>query len=218
MSAGLQFVMCPKWQRLPLGVKCHFLRYAWRVDHLCGLRERKKRRTRSALVDAALELFERKGFEATTVEEIAAAADVSPRTFFRYFPAKEGVVLAVQDEEFELVLAELERGPRDLRAALLAVIGAGVDSQFRRVQELLAVTPALRATNLERSMEQEKELVARLLPADADQAARLRVRVLVAMTCAALRVAIENWLSSPDTSCAEHMRAALAVLDQPSSV
>jgi AcrR family transcriptional regulator len=180
------------------------------VTKLCGLRERKKQQTRTALVDAALALFEAKGFEAATVEEIAAAAEVSPRTFFRYFAAKEAVLLAVHDEEFARLLAAVD----DNTGLAEAVIGTldGDHERFRRVQELLARTPALRATFLERTVEQERQLVDKLLPAGAGEREVLRTRLLVAATYAALRVAIEDWLTSPDSNCADRVREALGMV------
>jgi AcrR family transcriptional regulator len=79
-----------------------------------GLRERKKQRTRATLIDAAVELCERQGFERTTVDQIAAVADVSPRTFSRYFATKDAVALALIDDAIDLAAAELARQPADM--------------------------------------------------------------------------------------------------------
>ncbi|SEH64223.1 DNA-binding transcriptional regulator, AcrR family [Mycolicibacterium rutilum] len=81
-----------------------------------GLRERKKQRTRATLIDAAVELCNRQGFDNTTVEQIAAIADVSPRTFSRYFPTKESIALALVDEILDRAAAELVRQPIELNA------------------------------------------------------------------------------------------------------
>jgi AcrR family transcriptional regulator len=78
------------------------------------LRERKKQRTRAMLIDAAVELCDRQGFERTTVDQIAAIADVSPRTFSRYFATKDAIALALIDEALELTAAELARQPHDI--------------------------------------------------------------------------------------------------------
>jgi AcrR family transcriptional regulator len=79
-----------------------------------GLRERKKARTRATLIDAAVELCDRQGFERTTVDQIAAIADVSPRTFSRYFATKDAIALALVDDATDVAAAELARQPSDI--------------------------------------------------------------------------------------------------------
>lgn len=76
-----------------------------------GLRERKKQRTRALLVDAAVKLCLQQGYQRTTVEQIAAAADVSPRTFSRYFTTKEAVLVTVMDDLVEAAANELTTIP-----------------------------------------------------------------------------------------------------------
>ena len=79
-----------------------------------GLRERKKLRTRATLIDVASELCLQQGYDNTTVEQIAAAADVSPRTFSRYFPSKGAVVTAMTDELDGYIAEAMERQPADI--------------------------------------------------------------------------------------------------------
>ena len=92
-----------------------------------GLRERKKARTRASLREHALRLFRAQGYQATTVEQIAAAAEVSPSTFFRYFPTKEDVVL--QDDMDTRLVEAFARQPPDL--APIPAIRAGLREAWR---------------------------------------------------------------------------------------
>ena len=85
-----------------------------RGEPALGLRERKKQRTRATLIDAAVELCERQGFERTTVDQIAAIADVSPRTFSRYFATKDAIALALIDDAIDVAAVELARQPSDI--------------------------------------------------------------------------------------------------------
>jgi AcrR family transcriptional regulator len=82
------------------------------TDRPLGLRERKKIKTRQAIRREAFRLFDANGYAATTVEQIAEAAEVSPSTFFRYFPSKESLLLA--DDLDPLILQAFEAQPPDL--------------------------------------------------------------------------------------------------------
>ncbi|MDQ4057960.1 MAG: TetR family transcriptional regulator [Actinomycetota bacterium] len=94
-----------------------------------GVRERKKQAARKALTDAALTLFEMKGFDATTVNQIAHLAGMSPRTFFRYFETKEDVVFQDAPSHLEELRARLRSRPASesndaaLRGALMSFSG-----------------------------------------------------------------------------------------------
>jgi AcrR family transcriptional regulator len=77
-----------------------------------GLRERKKQRTREAIVEAAFRLFDERGFDGTTIADIAEAAEIAPRTFFSYFPSKDDVVFHDFEEEYAMIASWLrEREP-----------------------------------------------------------------------------------------------------------
>ena len=89
-------------------------------DRSLPLRERKKRRTRRALADAALRLFTEKGYDATTLEEVADQADVSKSTFFRFFPAKEAAAIEAEAELWSAYLDAL--GDRELSGEVLEVL------------------------------------------------------------------------------------------------
>ncbi|MFE9423514.1 TetR family transcriptional regulator [Kitasatospora sp. NPDC006697] len=178
-----------------------------------GLRERKKQRTRDALVDAAHRLFLSHGYAQTTVDEIAAAVDVSQRTFFRYFANKEEAALAVLADSEDYFIERLaERPPEEppLRAMRAAVCaswrdlsaahhqgGRGVTAALELVQ-LIEGTPTLLAAQLRRSAEGEQR-VARILAEreGLDPATDLRPRLLAAVFGAAVRSAHLSWSVGP---------------------
>src|SRR5919198_4310558 len=132
-----------------------------------GLRERKKAQTRDALVECALELFERQGYDTTTIEDIAAAANVSPRTFFRYFDSKLDIVRAPKHEHPSLAELVAARPPSEGAVAAIhavmrtmfleALVGDPVAIRLIRV---MLTTPSLRAAALDHFHEHTGELAA----------------------------------------------------------
>lgn len=121
-----------------------------------GLRERKKIKTRTAIRDATYALINEQGYDATTIEQIAERAEVSPSTVFRYFPTKEDIVLT--DEYDPILMAELRERPADepwmesLRYLMKAAIGVGMREEpeaTRLRAHLMVQVPAVRSRMLE---------------------------------------------------------------------
>jgi AcrR family transcriptional regulator len=116
-----------------------------------GLREQKKRRARDALERAALKLFEERGFDAATIKEIAEAAGMSPRTFFRYFGSKEDVVFVRQADDFAILKDLLAQVPNDGRssfAAMKAAVSSFADYYQNQPPEEIKLRAKLLAESL----------------------------------------------------------------------
>jgi len=165
-----------------------------------GLRERKKAATRLRIQETALALFLDQGYDATTVEQIAATADVSHMTFFRHFPTKEAVV---ETDDYDPLIAELiRRRPaqehpltalhRALAEGLAAVYRAHRDVLLARTR-LILTTPALRAHMADNQYATER-LFTDALAARADTQTTYELRVHAAAALAALNVALSTWV------------------------
>jgi len=170
-----------------------------------GLRERRKRLTAAELEAAAYRLFGERGFDAVTVDDIAAEADVSRRTFFRYFASKEDVLLADHFVQLARLREAMASRPADepivtaLRNALLSLT-----SDFEERRELVITraklmrdTPSLQARSIVHQKlweEAMQEMVAAHL--GVDPVKDLRPGVVAAAALAAMRVAFTNWLAA----------------------
>jgi AcrR family transcriptional regulator len=185
-----------------------------------GLRERKKARTRATIQACALRLFREQGYDATTIEQIIEAADVSETTFFRYFPAKEDLVL---DDEYDPMLIEAFRAQPPqlapvpaLRAAFAATF-AGLTAQQRAEQrERIALTltvPRLRAAMLDQ-VSQAMQLLARAM---AERAGRrpddFTVRTVAGAVVGAAMAVSAALTEDPDADLPALIDQALAHLE-----
>jgi len=185
-----------------------------------GLRERKKAKTRAAIQRHALQLFREQGYEATTVEQIAEAAEVSPSTFFRYFGTKEEV--ALYDDFDPLIIAAFEAQPAELspaqatrrafRQVFASVPAEETEQQWERGRLILAV-PELRMRMLDQVAEAVQlfaELVARRVGRRADEFA---VRTYAGAMIGAVLSAILTGMDDPQADFIELVDASLAYLE-----
>jgi AcrR family transcriptional regulator len=185
-----------------------------------GRRERKKARTRAAIRHHAMRLFRERGFQATTVEQIAEAADVSQSTFFRYFPTKEAVVLeddldAPMMRAFRLLPPEL--GPiAAMRIAFKQVVAQMTAEELEEERErnrLILEIPELHASLLDewtRGLRMIAQLVAERSGRDPDDPqVRLFAGALIGVGFSALM----SWAEDPSADFYAVMDHALSYLE-----
>jgi AcrR family transcriptional regulator len=169
-------------------------------------RQRKKAETRERIRACALRLFLEQGYDATTVEQVAAAAGVSHMTFFRYFPAKEDVVLS--DSYDPLIARLLEQTPaawpvrQRIRAALLQGLAQVYQTDRDTLlaqNKLIAATPALRDRLWADQIATQQFFLDVLVGEEPDHRPSLQARVIVAACLAAASTAILAWVENDGT-------------------
>lgn len=184
-----------------------------------GLRERKKIQTREAIRRAAYRLFEEQGYDATPIDQIAEAADVSPSTVFRYFPTKEDIVLT---DEYDAVWeAGLRARPTDepmvesmrqVTVEALREITAADRAELVQRIRLIREVPAIRGRTAENTARDAAMISAVLAERTGRPADDLELRVISAAILAALQEAMLNWVEGGQTTELE------ALIDQTMDV
>lgn len=167
-----------------------------------SLRERKKRLAQATIEEAALRLFQQKGYERTSIQDIADVVMMSPRTFFRYFASKEDVLLepmrAIQSEGLHFLqhTAPTESPHAALRATFeyLALLHQQQRTSFLTLYHVVMQIPSLASIYLYALMKAEPDLCEALYSRLEAATNRQEIRFLVAIYMAALRVALEEWL------------------------
>jgi AcrR family transcriptional regulator len=166
-----------------------------------GLRERKKQKTRWSIQEHALRLFQEQGYEQTTVDQIAAAAEISPSTFFRYFKTKEDVV--IQDEYDPLLLSLIAQEPSDrpfipalrhvMSMAFSQMGRAELDKILQRTRLSMSV-PALRMRMLDNFNGSLDMLAGAVAARTGRDPGELEVRAFAGAVTGAMVAAIYTWV------------------------
>ncbi|GGD96242.1 acyl-CoA-like ligand-binding transcription factor [Paenibacillus nasutitermitis] len=185
-----------------------------------GLRERKKAKTMAAVQRHAMRLFRESGYHATTVEQIAEAAEISPSTFFRYFATKEDVVSS--DNYDPILISAFEEQPADisplraLRNAVMAGLSELSAEELETVWErnrLIVSVPELRASmlnNLSQTMQMITEMIAKRIDRKPDD---LAVRTMSGAAIGVIISVLLNYAEHPEANLIQLMDEGLAQLE-----
>ena len=164
-----------------------------------GLRERKRQQTRERLTQAAMALFLDRGFEATTLDDIASAADISRRSFFHYFASKEDVVFAWQEESTAGLIAAVAARPAN--ESMLAAAENAIYAMVRQLKpgEAIAIArlkrdnPALQARDQVKHEKLERALAEALGKRAGHKTEKLQARLVAMIATGAMRIGGEFW-------------------------
>lgn len=169
-----------------------------------SLRERKKDRTRADLLAAALDLFNKQGFTETTINQIADAVDVSPRTLLRYFPTKEDIVVSWVEDGMSVFLSSLAERPagESPHASLLfsaRTMLAHYQSQaefYLTIERAIAASPAIKARKLDMSARLAEQVTELLKQRHRGSATHdWQVLLYPALVFSILRIVIGQWVA-----------------------
>jgi AcrR family transcriptional regulator len=164
-----------------------------------GLRERKRQQTRERLTRVAMALFLERGFEATTLDDIASAADISRRSFFHYFASKEDVVFAWHEESTAALIAAVAARPAN--ESMLAAAENAISAMVRQLEpgEAIAMArlkrdnPALQARDQVKYEKLERALAEALGRRAGHKTEKLQARLVAMIATGVMRIGGELW-------------------------
>lgn len=187
---------------------CHECRMmADMTEQQMSLRDRKRARTRQTLVDAATELFERNGYEQTTVADIAAAAEIGTRTFFSYFASKEELLFPESDARVRATVEAIatrrpDEGPAHVLLRALRTAGDVSDDMTGRLAalrlQLIDTVPPVRGRALQIQLDAQREIARHLAEAFPDQLDEVSAAALTGAFIGAITGALQVLLEQTD--------------------
>jgi len=183
-----------------------------------GWRARKRQQTRQRIADAGLRLFLEHGFEATTLDAIAAAAGIARRTFFHYFDSKEALLYAYEDEvehSFRAALADLDSNTPAFEAMALALrdlIASFGSERARKIHSVMHATDALRACQQADYERLESLVFSALAEKWPEPSGHVRLRLIAIVGVSALRVAVDRWHLDASGSLQDYLNESFTAL------